>query len=337
MKAKGPAMKVLITGGNGHLGRHLVRQLHDAGHAVRTSVRDASDPNKTRGLSDLTGIEIVSGDVRDEAAMQAAMSGIDVLIHSAAVYDISDRRRAAEIVSSSVDGASAVFAAAREAGVAHIVMTSSVVTLPLRLKTEAPANETMWNKDLGVPYIEAKTRGEQLAWAEADAHGMSLATILPGAFAGPGFDRPTPTVAFIKSIKQGAVAVAAPDMTYPYCDVRDIARAHLLAAEQRATGRFICTNTPPPTVREIAQAMAEIDPRVRKPLFTIPNSLLPMLSPLERIAMRLQGAETNVSPEMARTLSRGQFKLSTDRAKSELGWMPEISMAQSLADTMAEF
>ncbi|MEL6226828.1 MAG: NAD-dependent epimerase/dehydratase family protein, partial [Pseudomonadota bacterium] len=36
-------MKVLITGGNGHLGRHLVRQLRDAGHAVRTSVRDASD------------------------------------------------------------------------------------------------------------------------------------------------------------------------------------------------------------------------------------------------------------------------------------------------------
>ena len=336
MRAKSPTMKVLITGGNGHLGRHLVRQFLDAGHAVRTSVRDASDPGKTQALSDLESIEIVSGDVRDQVAMKAAMAGVDVLVHAAAVYDISNKSRATEIVSSSVDGAAAVFAAAREANVGHIVMTSSVVTLPLRLKSEPPANETMWNKDLGVPYIEAKTRGEQLAWAQAKEHGLSLATILPGAFAGPGFIRPTPTVAFIKSIKQGAVAVAAPDMTYPYCDVRDIARAHVLAAETRAIGRFICTNTPLPTVRDIALAMSEIDPRVRKPLFTIPNSLLPMLSPLERIAMRLQGSETNVSPEMARTLSRGQFKLSTDRAQSELGWTPQISMAQSLADTMAE-
>ena len=52
-------MRVLVTGGNGHLGYNLVRGLVDAGHTVRASVRSLSDPAKTSALRQLVNVELV--------------------------------------------------------------------------------------------------------------------------------------------------------------------------------------------------------------------------------------------------------------------------------------
>lgn len=78
-------MKVLVTGANGHLGQNLVTELVKRGHAVRASVRDARNTDKTRHLTELPGVEIVEADLFRPDTLRSAMAGIDVLCHGAAV------------------------------------------------------------------------------------------------------------------------------------------------------------------------------------------------------------------------------------------------------------
>lgn len=73
-------MKVLLTGATGFLGSHIAEQLAQDGHQVRCLVRPAAD--KTF-LQRLTGIEFCHGDVTDETSLQAAVTGVDAVIHAA--------------------------------------------------------------------------------------------------------------------------------------------------------------------------------------------------------------------------------------------------------------
>ncbi|MBM3940041.1 MAG: NAD-dependent epimerase/dehydratase family protein [SAR202 cluster bacterium] len=75
-------MKVLLTGATGYIGGHLGPRLLDAGHEVRALVRDLHRLPQSAWVSH---IQAVKGDVRDEEALAAAITGCDVayyLIHS---------------------------------------------------------------------------------------------------------------------------------------------------------------------------------------------------------------------------------------------------------------
>ena len=73
-------MKVLVTGANGFLGRHVVRALLRRGHAVRALVRPASD---VTSLGWGAEVELCRGDLRTSANLHEAFEGVDVLVHLA--------------------------------------------------------------------------------------------------------------------------------------------------------------------------------------------------------------------------------------------------------------
>ena len=131
-------------------------------------------------------------------------------------------------------------------------------------------DENAWTTDLRVPYFRAKTLAERRAWELARELKLDLVTVLPGPFGGPGFVRNTPSIDVIEAIMKGAMRVAAPPVSFPYVDVRDVARAHVLALGSRASGRFIAIDEPVPTLAEIAHLMNAIDRRVPAPLMTLP-------------------------------------------------------------------
>ena len=75
-------MNVLVTGATGFTGGHLVRALDAAGHSVRALVRDAA---RIRELGK-RGVEVIQGDLRDEAALTRAVEGVEVVYNIAAIY-----------------------------------------------------------------------------------------------------------------------------------------------------------------------------------------------------------------------------------------------------------
>ncbi len=328
-------MKVLVTGANGHLGANLVADLIAAGHIVRGSVRNLADPSRTAHLRALGPVELVEADLDRPATLRAAMEGIEAVIHTAAVYALYAPGQDDAIVRASVAGIDTAMRAAKDAGVRRFVLTSSVVTLPLTVPGAPPSDESLWASDLRVAYIRAKTQGEQNAWRLADELALDMATVLPGAFGGPGFVRNTPTIDMIEAIMKGAVQLGAPPITYPWVDVRDVSHAHLLVLESGARGRFAAVNDVHPTLTEIANVMNRLDPTIPRPLMTLPGFILPLLPWLEGLSSRFNGAPRSMTPELAGLLRGKVSNISNARIRRELGWSPRISLEQSLADTIA--
>ena len=328
-------MKVLVTGAGGHLGFNLAGALLAGGHVVRGSLRSLADPVAVARLQALGPVEVVAAPLESEPALRAAMDGMDALAHTAAVYLLHAPGRDAEIVSASVDGLERAFRAAKDARIKRIVLTSSIVTLPLTRPGTPAVDERAWAEDLRVPYFRAKTLAERRAWDLAGELGLDLVTVLPGAFGGPGFARNTPTIDLVEAIMKGALDVAAPPVAYPYVDVRDVATAHVMALMSGANGRFIAIEEPIPMLADIARAMHAIDARIGKPLLTLPAFTMPLLPHLETIAAWLGGTARTLTPEMAATMHGRTFNISSQRIRRELGWRPAVPLRQSLADTIA--
>jgi dihydroflavonol-4-reductase len=330
-------MKVLVTGANGHLGFNVCKAFLDSGHDVRASIRSLDDRAKADPLREIGVTDLVGLNVREFDPFVDACRGIDVLLHVAATYAMRPDGEAAvaALIGDSVEGAENAIRAAAAAGVSKVVLTSSVATLP-RVPHDAPATtEADWASDLAVPYFRAKVEGERAAWKVAEETGVRLTTILPGTIGGPGFLRTTPSIDIIENIMRGSLRFGAPNMNVPYIDVRDVAAAHLLAATRDVSGRFIVVNDHVPTLREVSLLMNGIDPDVRAAPVLIPDVLLEAGPALDWVRAKIFGGARLVTREVVATMRGKITKVSTARAKAELGWQQGISIGQSLAETMA--
>lgn len=330
-------MKALVTGANGHVGFNLTKALAERGHAVRATVRDLQDDAKVAPLRRLPGVELVALDVRRQADFEAAAAGVDVVFHAAATYAYytGSRARDAEMVRDSVEGAEAALRAAAKAGVAKVVLTSSIVTLPMIRPGEPPPDESAWRTDLSVPYFRAKVKAERLAWRLAGELGVRLVAVLPGAIGGPGFLRRTATTDVFEGIMLGAMRLGAPDGNFPYVDIRDVVQGHLLAAETDAAGRFVLCNDRFPSLLELTQAMHRLDPEVPAARRTMPDAALALAPFFDWLNAKLLGAPRVLTPAFVAAIKGRLWAANNARAKAVLGWRPEIPLERSLAEMMA--
>jgi uncharacterized protein YbjT (DUF2867 family) len=157
---------ILVTGGSGFVGGHVVHELRGRDLAVRCLVRDARKASKLAAW----GCELVEGDMTDAASLRRAVEGVDAVVHLVAIR----QGRASDFQRIMVDGTRDLLAAARDAGAGRFVHMSALGT----------SEET---KDL-VPYYGAKWQMEELVRAS----GISYVIFRPSfAFARDGGILPT--------------------------------------------------------------------------------------------------------------------------------------------------
>src|SRR5580698_4836112 len=116
-------MKALVTGATGFVGAAVARALIAAGWQVRALARKGSNRANLR----LLAVEIIEGDLADVGSLEPALVGCDALFHVAADYRLG-ARDPSQLYLTNVDGTRNILTAARRAGVARIVYTSSVAT-----------------------------------------------------------------------------------------------------------------------------------------------------------------------------------------------------------------
>ena len=329
-------MKTLVTGANGHLGFNLVKELLKAEHTVRGSIRSLKDTQNVERLKSLGDVEIVEASLDRPDQLSAAMEGIDILFHVAAVYSYTEPGKKREIIDASLKGIKNAFYAAYEAKVTKIVLTSSAVTLPLTPPGVRPSDENDWTSDIRVPYLKAKTEGEKLAWDIAKDKKLNMVSVLPGAIGGPGFVKNTPTIDMIEALMMGAMRLGVMQMNYPYVDVRDVVSAHILAGEKDCEGRFIVCNNPSPMFRDIIETMHGIDTKIPLPLTTLPNFMFGAMGFFDKFNHLVLGTPLIASPELMATMKGKSWNFSTQRIKDTLGWQQQFSLEQSLSDTIYE-
>ena len=211
------------------MGATLVRRLVASGYRVR-----AIDNLTTGDRAHLAGVdaELVEGDIRDAAALDVALAGMDAVIHLAAAGSvIGSVQDPAMNFDVNVNGTFQVLDAARRAGIARTVQASTGGALIG--DATPPVNEQSLPKPIS-PYGASKLAGEGYAHAFAKTYGTRTAAIRFGNVYGPWCARKRGVLnVFFESIHDGRPMVVYGDGTSSrdYVHVEDISHALQLALE----------------------------------------------------------------------------------------------------------
>lgn len=228
-------MRVMITGGTGFLGAHTTAALIAAGHEPRLLVRNADRVAANIGPLgvETDALDLVIGDMTDADAVGRAATGVDAVIHAAAMVTPLNRSNPQRTIDTNVAGTRTVVDAALAAGCARVVHVSSVAALfdpsvPL-VHADLPPVTTAAS-----PYTRSKALADALVREHQQA-GQPATIVYPGGVMGPPAGAAFGEVAegFVSMLKSGFVALN--DGGVGIIDVRDVA-AVLVAALDAGPG-----------------------------------------------------------------------------------------------------
>lgn len=240
---------VAVTGASGFLGAHITRVLLKAGHHVRATLRDPSNPKKTAHLLALPhsdNLSLIAADLRDEGSFDRAFAGCDWVCHVASPVDFNPRNPEADIIEPAVRGTLNVLnAAARAGSVSRVALTSSTAAVAgIETPSGACLSEQDWNETSTArrsAYMRSKVLAERAAWDFVEGTHLELVTILPAYVFGPILCRAhiRTSVAWVYRMVRGMMPMY-PQINLAQVDVEDVALAHLRALERpEAHGRYI--------------------------------------------------------------------------------------------------
>jgi dihydroflavonol-4-reductase len=305
-------MRALVTGATGFVGSAVARALVGAGWQVRVLVREGSDRRNLRGLP----VEVVVGDLTDVASLDCAVTACDALFHVAADYRLG-AFEPAQLYQTNVEGTRNILGAARQAGVARVVYTSSVATIGLP-DDGSPGNEATpaGLADMIGHYKRSKYLAEQLVRDSAQT-GVPVIIVNPSTPIGPGDVKPTPTGQIVLDAASGRMP-AYVDTGLNVVHVDDVAAGHLLAFERGRVGERYILGGEDMTLREILGEIARLSGR-RPPRIRVPHSVvLPVAYASEAFA-RVTGRTTRITVEGV-LMARKHMFFSSEKAVRELGY-----------------
>ncbi len=221
---------ILVTGGAGFLGSHLVAQLLDAGQPVRVLER----PGASAEHLPLDRIELVSADIRDESAVREVARDCDYVYHLAADANLWRRDRG-EFDSINRLGTVHVMRAALDNGAKRILYTSTESILSSR-SSNGGAVEKLRLKasDMLGPYCLSKFHAEEEVFRLVE-EGAPIIVVSPTLPVGPGDRGQTPPTRMSVAFCKGELP-AYLDCRFNLIDARDVATGMILAMEKGRTG-----------------------------------------------------------------------------------------------------
>jgi nucleoside-diphosphate-sugar epimerase len=307
-------MRILVTGGSGFLGINLIRFLLERGHEIVSIDLLPFDYADCRER-----IEAVVGDIRDRAAVERVMRGVNVVVHCAAALPLYSRE---DIFSTDVEGTRNILDAALAAGAERVIHISSTAVYGV------PDHHPLFETDplIGVgPYGEAKIAAEGLC-VEYRKKGLCVPILRPKSFVGP---ERLGVFALLYDWARDGRNFPLPgrgDNLYQLLDVADICAAILLAAtldRRRVDDVFNVGAKEFDTVRNDFQAVLD---RAGKGRHVVPLPETPMKLALALLRiLRL----SPVYKWAYGTVSKESF-VSIERAQQVLGFAPQYSNRQAL-------
>lgn len=325
-------MKILVTGGGGFLGRHVVDGLLARGHSVVTYQR------REHPELEVCGVEVVRGSLLEGELLKAAMQGCDAVIHTAAKAGVWGSRKA--YFETNYEGTRAVCSSMQTLGIRKLVYCSTPSVVFNGSAFEGADESLPYGRDWLCHYAESKALAEEhaLGWGRA-GHGKVIA-LRPHLIWGVGDPHLLPKV--IQRSKAGRIRIIGDGSNrVDISRVENVAAAHILALE--ALDRPSVVNRPyfisqgePVRLWEWINSLLQ---RVQVPVLDKRISL----AAAYRIGAVCEGlwrlTRRQSVPPMTRFVAVELAKshwFSIEAARRELGYRPEAYPIEDGLDTYAE-
>jgi UDP-glucose 4-epimerase len=294
-------VRVLVTGGSGFIGSHVVDKLIDAGHAVR--LFDLA-PSPYRSPEE---VDFRAGCITDIDEMVTAMTGCDAVIHLAAVADVNDvvadPPRAQEVNS---EGTLAVLEAARRAAVKRVVYGSTIWAY-----SDCPERNVDEETRVEAPshlYTATKLAGEHYCKSYSELYDVDYTILRFGIPYGPRARDATVLAAFCAKAESGSALTVSGDgsQSRRFVYVEDLADGVVAALRPAAANRvYNLAGEEETTILDIAEAVRD------------------------------HVADTGILHTEGRTGDFGGKEVSSERAERELGWSAQTRFAEGFRRYLA--
>lgn len=324
-------MKVLVTGGGGFVGRHLIDRLLARGYTVRSFGRTAQPELEAQGVACHTG------DLADAEAVAKACAGMDAVFHVAAKAGIWGSWES--FYKPNVLGARHVVAACRKHRIGRLVYTSTP-SVVFNREAFSGANESLpYGSRWLCHYAHTKAIAEKETLA-ANGSDLQVVALRPHLVFGPGDPHLLPRV--VEKARAGRLRIVGNgqsrvDVSY----VGNVADAHLNAFDALAGGRaagkayFISQGEPValwPWINDLLRAM-EIQPVTRKLPLPLVYGLGGLCESFWKILRRTD--DPPMSRFVAVELAKDHY-FDIRAAREDLGYDPKTGMTEALQKTVAD-
>ena len=323
------AGRVLVTGANGFLGRHLVAELVRRGQPVRALLRP--------GTPAPVGVPAADNsyhwaDLTDRALMVGAAQGCAAIIHAAALASVNPARNPA-VWAANVVGTEAVLREARRAGVGRLVYVGTANVFGFGTKRK-PGDETCpyTGHQYGLDYMDSKHAATKLVLRAARHQNMPAVLVHPTFMLGPHDAKPTSN-ALLLELYHGRLP-GYPPGGKNYVHVRDVATATVNALTMGRVGESYILGNENLNYRDAFRQIADVM-GVQPPRWPIPPGLATLYGQLCDVKAHLTGRPAQLNAAMAAVANDGHY-FSAQKARSELG-LPATPIAQAVAESLAWF
>jgi dihydroflavonol-4-reductase len=320
---------VLVTGGAGFIGSHLVRLLVDQGQSVRVLER----PGVSVAHLPTERLDVVFADIRDRRAVRQAMSGCRHVYHLAANPNLWVQRRG-QFAQVNHLGAVHVLEEAVAAGVERIVHTSTESILT-RTRQTAPIAEDqqVTPRDVIGPYCRSKYLAERHAQRLA-ARGAPIVIVNPTLPVGPGDLGRSPPTQMILDFCRGKRNEYL-DAELNLIDVRDVAEGMVRALERGHCGRRYLLGHENLSIRQVFVMLAHLT-GLPEPRWRVPYGVALAAAYISEFMADVVTHRMPAATVTGVKLTRRRMHFDPRRSLVELGLRPR-PVVDSLADAVRWF
>lgn len=320
---------VLVTGATGYVAGWIIKQLLEQGFTVHAAVRDPQNEGKLSHLNKLASqssgkIQYFKSDLLTKGSYIEAMKDCEVVFHTASPFTLEVKNPQKELIEPAVLGTQNVLESASETPtVKRVVITGSCAAIytdavDCQLAPNHTLTEEIWNTTASLeyqPYAYSKTLAEKKAWEIAQQQSQwDLVVINPSFVMGPMLNPKSTTSESINILKQlgdGTLKVGVPKMGIGMVDVRDVAKAHLLAAFiPSAKGRYITSGHNTDFLEMSLALKDKFGKKFPIPKKALPKWILILIGPLLNKSLTAKFLRNNVNMK---------FKADNSKIKKELG------------------
>ncbi len=316
---------VLVTGGSGFIGRHLVEILMRRGDTVR--VLDITKSNAP-------GVDYVYGSVDQKQTVEDALEGIDCLYHLAGIAHLWQRERG-DFDRVNRRGTEVVLQAAAARRTPRVVHCSTESILLPKRRNGLPVDESdpPTLDEMPGPYTRSKHLGEQAA-LESARRGLDVVVVNPTVPVGVGDLNMTPPAAMIELFLSGGSPFFL-DCVLNLADVRDIADGIVKAAERgRAGERYILGGEN----REMRDLLPELESKSgrRMPRYTVPAAVALTTGFVAGFLADNVTRKPPVATQEAVQIALRSAPFDSSKARRQLGYEPR-PIDQALTEVVEAF